>query len=53
MLDFLTFTQNAYGNIILYSPLTSNSHAKAKGAQQHVDFNGDGIPDIFPQVHRI
>ena len=47
MLDFLTFTQNPYGNIILYSPLRTTSQAKAKGAQQLVDFNGDGIPDIL------
>ncbi|MBW7674128.1 RHS repeat-associated core domain-containing protein [Chryseobacterium chendengshani] len=47
MLDFLTFTQNPYGNIILYSPIRSSSHAKARGAQQLVDFNGDGIPDIL------
>lgn len=46
-LDFVTTTQNAYGNIILLSLINGTSKANAKGAQQLVDFNGDGVPDIL------
>ncbi|HEU4497010.1 MAG TPA: toxin TcdB middle/N-terminal domain-containing protein, partial [Flavobacterium sp.] len=47
LLDFVTFSQNPYGHIILYSMINSASRAQAKGAQQLLDFNGDGVPDIL------
>ena len=47
MLNFGIFNQDPYGHIILYSMMNSTSRAQSKGAQQLVDFNGDGVPDIL------
>ncbi|QRA41339.1 SpvB/TcaC N-terminal domain-containing protein [Chryseobacterium cucumeris] len=48
-LNFFTPSSNAYGHLMFGFPFGSSS-AKARNAQQLIDFNGDGIQDMIYRV---
>ncbi|WP_313090320.1 SpvB/TcaC N-terminal domain-containing protein [Chryseobacterium flavum] len=48
-LNFFTPSSDAYGHLMFGFPF-GNSSAKARNAQQLVDFNGDGIQDMIYRV---
>ncbi len=48
-LNFYTPSSSAYGHLMFGFPF-GNSKAKARNAQQLIDFNGDGIQDMIYRV---